>query len=67
MLDSDLIPLLRCPVTKQSLRLATADEKQARGLPADEPVLITADNSRLYRTEMGLPVLLSANDVAVTG
>lgn len=67
MLDESLIPLLRCPATKQPLRLATEAEKLARQLPADEPVLITQDGSRLYRTEMDLPVLLSANEVAVTG
>lgn len=67
MLDADLIPLLRCPATKQSLRLATEAEKQAQNLPADEPALITADGSRIYRVASELPVLLSANDVAVTG
>lgn len=67
MLDPALIPLLRCPATKQPLRLATPEEKQAGNIPPDEPALITVDGSRLYRTEMDLPILLSANDVAVTG
>ena len=67
MLDDDVISLLRCPVTRQPLRLATADEKTTRGMPTDEPVLITADGSRIYRTEMELPILVSAKDEAATG
>jgi uncharacterized protein YbaR (Trm112 family) len=67
MLDDDVISLLRCPVTHQPLRLATDAEKSARGIPEDEPVLITADGSHVYRTETGLPILVSAKDVAATG
>jgi uncharacterized protein YbaR (Trm112 family) len=69
MLDPDLIPLLRCPVTKQPLRFATAEEKHRHHAPPEAPALITDDGTRLYRTEMDLPILLSANDEggAVTG
>lgn len=67
MLDPNLIPLLRCPATKQPLRLATEDEKRARGIPLEEQAFISQDGTRLYRTLMDLPILLSANDVAVTG
>jgi len=69
MLDPDLIPLLRCPMTKQPLRLATDVEKKQHRVPLESPALITEDGTRLYRTEMDLPILLSANDEggAVTG
>ena len=67
MLDADLISILRCPVTKQSLRLATDEEKRRHGIPVDEPALVTEDGARLYRTEMDFPILLSANEVAVAG
>ncbi len=67
MLDPDLIPLLRCPVTKQPLRLATEDEKRARNLPLEQPALITENGTRVYRTEMDFPILLSAIDEVVTG
>jgi uncharacterized protein YbaR (Trm112 family) len=67
MLDADLIPLLRCPVTKQPLRVATEEEKRRHGTPEDEPALITEDGTRLYRTEMDFPILLSANDAAAAG
>lgn len=53
-----LLPLLRCPVTKQALRLLTAEEKAGRGIPADEPALITVDGARVYRAVNGMPVLL---------
>jgi uncharacterized protein YbaR (Trm112 family) len=58
MLDPDLIPLLRCPATRQPLRLATDDEKRAQGIPLDEPALITPEGTHLYRTESGMPILI---------
>jgi uncharacterized protein YbaR (Trm112 family) len=67
MLDDDVIKLLRCPVTRQRLRLVTQEEKATRGIPAEEDALITEDASLVYRAESGLPVLVSANDVAATG
>jgi uncharacterized protein YbaR (Trm112 family) len=67
MLDSDLIPLLRCPVTKQPLRVAAEEEKRRHGIPVDEPALVTDDGARIYRTEMDFPILLSANDAAAAG
>jgi len=53
-----LLSILRCPVTKLPLRLLTAEEKQAREIPEDEPALITVDASRVYRAVNGMPVLL---------
>ncbi len=67
MIDDDLISLLRCPATKQPLHLATEAEKLLHGIAVDEPALTTADGTRVYRAASGLPALLSANDVAVTG
>lgn len=67
MLSSDMIALLRCPNTKQPLRLATAAEKSAHGIPADEEALATADGSRLYRTVNEMPVLLPSAEVVATG
>ena len=67
MLDPELIPLLRCPATKQPLRVATDEEKGARNLPVDLPALITLDGARIYRTEMDFPILLSANDDVAGG
>jgi uncharacterized protein YbaR (Trm112 family) len=67
MLDPELIPLLRCPVTKQPLRVATEEEKRRHGSPVGEPSLVTEDGARLYRTEMDFPILLSASDAAAAG
>ena len=67
MLDPELLPLLRCPTTKQALRLATESEKRERNLPPEEAVLVSEDGSQIYRALMDLPVLLSANEVAAEG
>jgi uncharacterized protein YbaR (Trm112 family) len=67
MLDPKLTSLLRCPATRQPLREATVEEKRARDLPVDQPALITLDGSRLYRTEMDFPILLSAIEDVVVG
>jgi uncharacterized protein YbaR (Trm112 family) len=67
MLSSDMIALLRCPNTKQPLRRATAEEKRAHGIPADEEALATEDGSRLYRTVNEMPVLLPSAEVVATG
>jgi uncharacterized protein YbaR (Trm112 family) len=67
MLDPDLIPLLRCPATGQALRLATVEEKRGRGIPEEEAALIAEDGARIYRTDMGFPVLLSAKELTAAG
>ncbi len=67
MLSAEVIALLRCPVTGQALRPATEEEKGRHGLPVKAPALITADGSRIYRSEMELPILLSANEETLTG
>jgi uncharacterized protein YbaR (Trm112 family) len=67
MLSPAMIALLRCPNTKQPLRLATAAEKSAHGIPADEEALAAEDGSRLYRTVNEMPVLLPSAEVVATG
>ena len=57
-MNPDFLHLLRCPVTKQPLRLLETSEKESRGIPADEPALITVDGARVYRAVNGMPVLL---------
>lgn len=58
MLDDEWIALLRCPATGQPLRRASEEEKRARGIPADEPALVTGDGSRCYRAPGGIAALL---------
>lgn len=68
MIDDEWIAKLRCPATGMPLRLASADEKRWRGIPADEPALVTEDGSRSYRAPAGMPVLLPpANDEVSSG
>jgi uncharacterized protein YbaR (Trm112 family) len=67
MLAPAMLALLRCPLTKQPLRLATVDEKSSRGIPAGEDALATLDGSRVYRTVNDMPVLLPSAEVVATG
>jgi uncharacterized protein YbaR (Trm112 family) len=53
-----LLSILRCPVTKQPLRLLAMEEKAQRGIPVEEPALVTQDGARVYRAVNGMPVLL---------
>ena len=59
---NDLLPKLRCPDTKQSLRIATGTEIAQFPLPPPEgkapAALITEDGTRLYLIDHGIPVLL---------
>ena len=56
-LDSTLL-LLRCPVTKQPLRFATAEEKRAASMPESAPALASEDGAHLYPISDGIPILL---------
>ena len=58
MLDDALIEILRCPETHQPLRLATVEEKRAKGIPDDEETLVSLDGTRFYRGLDGLLSLL---------
>lgn len=63
MLDSKILSLLRCPATRQPLRMATAEEKQAHGIPGEQEALASLDGTCVYGAPEGLPRLLSAKDV----
>lgn len=56
----DILALLVCPVTGQSLRMAT--EEELTGWTAAEPfegALVTLDGSRAYPIREGFPVLVA--------
>lgn len=54
----DFLPLMRCPDTHQSLRLATASDLQQHGLPTDQQALARQDGTRLFPMDQGIPILL---------
>ncbi|HZJ16845.1 MAG TPA: Trm112 family protein [Chthoniobacteraceae bacterium] len=55
MIDPELLALLRCPETKQTLRVATAEELAQVNLSAG---LIREDGRVIYPIRDGIPVLL---------
>ena len=55
MIDPELLALLRCPETKQTLRVATPEELARVKLPAG---LIREDGRVIYPIQDGIPVLL---------
>ena len=67
MLTPAMIALLRCPVTKQPLRLATTAETATYGIPEGDVALASEDGTRLYRTVNEMPVLLASSEVVATG
>jgi len=52
---NDFLPLMRCPDTHQHLRRATAEECAANKA---EAALATADGSRVFVIDNGIPILL---------
>ncbi len=66
MLNDALFEILRCPVTRQRLRLATPEEKLKMNLAIDAEALITLDGARVYRVSDGLLVLLPSVNVVVS-
>ena len=56
--------VLRCPDTEQPLRLAEAADLERHGLPEATDALVTADGSRWFPIEGGIPVLLPQRDRA---
>ena len=52
---NDFLPLMRCPDTHQSLRHATAEECAANHV---EAALATADGTRVFVIDNGIPILL---------
>jgi len=66
-MDSALLNLLRCPMTRQPLRLVTGAEADALGRHGQD-ALMRADGQVYYLfDEDGLPVLLPEAAVPVTG
>ena len=52
------LTLLRCPVTRQSLRWASDEEKRTHAVPEGETAVITQDGARLYGSQGGILHLL---------
>jgi uncharacterized protein YbaR (Trm112 family) len=66
-MDPALLHLLRCPVTRQPLRLLTAEEAAGMGL-GSQPVLLREDGRVYYTFEAhGFPLLLPDSGVEVAG
>lgn len=53
-----ILPLLRCPDTRQELRWATDAEMAQAGLPPGEKALVRQDGTRMFFIEDGIPNLL---------
>jgi len=62
MIDAELLALLRCPETKQPLRIATPEELARVNLSAG---LIREDGRVIYPIRDGIPVLLLEEAVPV--
>jgi uncharacterized protein YbaR (Trm112 family) len=52
------LPLLRCPDTYQSLRWAGPEDLRKHGHPLGEKALTSADGSRIFLIDHGIPILL---------
>ncbi len=60
----ELLPLMRCPVSKLPLRLATDDEKRSAALPVEKHALVSEDARHLYPVTDGIPILLPPANAA---
>lgn len=54
----ELLPILRCPDTRQPLREATAEDLARHGLPDGTPALCRQDGTRVFLIDQGIPILL---------
>lgn len=62
-MNEGLLQVLRCPVTRQPLRVATEAEvawlnKSGAASPSVDAALVTEDGRRAYPVRAGLPILL---------
>ncbi|MBV9656842.1 MAG: hypothetical protein JO295_01910 [Verrucomicrobia bacterium] len=71
MIDPDLLAILCCPETHQSLALADAATLErintclAPGVPALAAALLRADGRRAYPVRDNLPILLVEEGIAI--
>lgn len=60
----DMLELLRCPVTGQTLRMATPAERNLFS-PELESVLIREDGRVAYPVKAGIPILLPSSGISL--
>lgn len=60
----ELLPLLCCPLTRQPLRPATADELKKCPVKTDAG-LTTQDGRTLYPIRNGIPLLVAAEGISL--
>ena len=81
-IDPKLLEILRCPLTKQSLSVATVETltelnqkitsgevQYTDGTAVDETLsegLITENGKRVYRIDAGIPIMLHAKSITLT-
>ena len=67
-LSEEVLALLVCPETKQSLRLATEKELATWTAPVPfEGALVTANGSRAYPIREGFPVIIASERLTKEG
>lgn len=59
------LPRLRCPHSREPLRLATEDDKKRAGMAIDQPALASDSGSHVYPIVEGIPHLLPDSAVKV--
>ena len=64
-LSDDVLVLLRCPVSGQSLKQVEADDLKSFGVDFPEGGFLTEDGSRAYPIEGGFPVLKAGDSVTI--